>query len=92
MGTTIYILLALPLLTFVLLALGGKWMKPKVAGIAGTLSILAVMLLAYGTAAHYFTGARDAAGALPEITVFNFKWLPLGESLSIDLGALLSPI
>ena len=91
MGTTAYIL-ALPLASFLLLALAGKKMQPKVAGAIGTLSILATMMLAYSTAAQYFTQSRDASGVLAEIITFNFTWLPLNDTLSIDLGFLLSPI
>ena len=54
MGYTIWILL-LPLLSFILLGLGGSYMKPKAAGIIGTASLSGVTVLSYFTAFSYFS-------------------------------------
>lgn len=90
MEFTIFIL-ALPLLSFLVLALAGKYMPHKVAGATGTASLAATALLSYTAAALYFGAGRGADGLFPTITPFNMGWLPLG-SLSIDMGIMLDPI
>lgn len=59
MEYTILILL-LPLLSFLVLGLGGKWMSHRTAGLIGTAVLGAVAVLSYLTAIHYFTA--PAAG------------------------------
>ena len=86
------LILALPLLSFLVLGLMGKNMPHKVAGLTGTLSLTAVTLLSYATAVEYFLGGRNADGVFPELMPYNFKWLPFDSMLSIDMGILLSPI
>ena len=56
MEYTILILL-LPLLSFLVLGLGGKWMSHRTAGLIGTAVLGAVAVLSYLTAIH-----RPAAG------------------------------
>lgn len=91
MEHSIYIL-ALPLLSFILLALAGNKMPHKVAGTIGTLSLLAATVLAYTVTIGYFTAGRDAEGIFAEVMPYNFTWLPINETLSIDMGILISPI
>lgn len=91
MNHTILILL-LPLVTFLLLGLGGKWLSHRVAGVTGTLAMGVVTLLAYLTALRYFTAPRGADGAWQVVTPYNMTWLPLSDSLQIDLGIRLDPI
>lgn len=91
MEQSIYIL-ALPLLSFITLALIGKKLPHKVAGIIGTLSLLATTVLAYVTTAGYFLAGRNADGIFAEAMPYNLTWLPINETLSIDLGILISPI
>ena len=91
MEQSIYIL-ALPLLSFITLALIGKKLPHKVAGIIGTLSLLATTVLAYVTTAGYFLAGRNADGIFAELMPYNLTWLPINETLSIDLGILISPI
>ena len=85
-------LLALPFLSFLLVGLLGTCLKPKVAGLVGTLSIAAVAVLAYVTAFLYFTAGRGADGAFATLMPYNFTWLPLTETLKIEMGILLDPI
>ena len=85
-------LLALPFLSFLLVGLLGTCLKPKVAGLVGTLSIAAVAVLAYVTALLYFTAGRGADGAFATLMPYNFTWLPLTETLKIEMGILLDPI
>ena len=91
MELTIFIL-ALPLLSFLILALAGMKLSHKVAGSIGTLSLATVAVLSYITAAHYFGAGRDADGLFPALMPYNFTWLPLTESLHIDMGIMLDPI
>lgn len=91
MEYTILILL-LPFLSFLVLGLTGMYMKSKVAGIIGTVSLATVACLSYYTAFSYFTGARNAEGVYPTITAWNFNWLPFSSNLSIDFGFMIDPI
>ncbi|MCP3895506.1 MAG: NADH-quinone oxidoreductase subunit L [Bacteroides sp.] len=91
MDYTILILL-LPLATFLLLGLGGKWMSHRAAGVTGTLAMAVVTVLSYLTAVLYFTAPRGADGAWQTLTPYNMTWLPLTDSLHIDLGIRLDPI
>ncbi|MBQ8336090.1 MAG: NADH-quinone oxidoreductase subunit L [Bacteroidaceae bacterium] len=86
------LILALPLLGFLTLALAGNRMSHRAAGITGTLLLLAVTAISYFTAADYFMAGRDMNGVFAETVPYNFKWLPLGEGLSIDMGISLTPI
>lgn len=86
------LLLALPLVSFLVLGLLGSYMKPKAAGIIGTLSLVGVAAVSFLTAYNYFSAGRDAAGVFPTLMPYNWEWLPFGDGLSIDLGVLLDPI
>lgn len=86
------LILALPMLSFLILALAGMKMPHKVAGAIGTLSLATVTVLSYITAAGFFTAQRTAEGLLPVATPWNFRWLPFTESLHIDMGIMLDPI
>ncbi len=90
MDYTIFIL-ALPLMSFLLLALAGMKMSHKMAGTIGTLSLGTVTALSYITAFKFF-GAERIDGVLPTSTPWNFLWLPFTESLHIDMGIFLDPI
>ena len=87
----VYLILLLPMLSFVILGLAGMKMSHKVAGFTGTTSLGIVTSLSYVTAFTNFFGARAADGAYPTIVPFNFTWLPLG-SLNFDLGFMIDPI
>lgn len=91
MELTILILI-LPLLSFLILGIGGKWMKPAHAGLLGTLSLSLVTLLSYATAWLYFTSPRTAEGVYETLLPYNFTWLPFTQTLHFDLGILLDPI
>lgn len=86
------LILAIPLLSFLTLALAGNRMPHKVAGAIGTLSLFATTAFAFYIAAAYFGAGRNAEGVFAEVMPYNFTWLPLGDTLSIDMGILLSPI
>ena len=91
MEYTILILL-LPMLSFLFLGLGGKWMSHRTARLIGTAALSVVTLLSYFTAATYFGSPRLADGTYATLMPYNFVWLPFTETLSIDLGILIDPI
>ena len=87
-----FLILLLPLLTFLVLGLAGMKMSHKTAGLIGTCSLGIVTILSYLTAFQYFfTDGRNAEGIYQTIVPYNFTWLPLGQ-LHFDLGILLDPI
>jgi len=73
------LILAIPLFMFLLLGLLGKFMKPGVAGVLGTLGMGTTLVLAYTTAFTYFFSGSDLfineAGERLQYVVFNFDWL-----------------
>lgn len=87
----VFLILLLPLLSFIVLGLAGMKMSHKAAGLIGTASLGLVTVLSYVTAFNYFTADRCADGSYATIVPFNFTWLPLG-SLNFDLGIMLDPI
>lgn len=91
MELTILILL-LPLLSFLILGIGGKWMSHKTAGTIGTLVLAVVAILSYTTAFQYFSSPRMEDGTFATLIPYNFTWLPFTETLHFDLGILLDPI
>ena len=82
MEYTILILL-LPLLSFLVLGLGGKWMSHRTAGSIGTGVLGVVTVLSYLTAIQYFTAPRLADGTYATLMPYNCTWLPFTPSLSI---------
>ena len=87
-----FLILLLPLLSFLVLGLAGMKMSHKTAGIIGTCSLGLVTIISYLTAFQYFfTDGRTAEGVYQTIVPYNFTWLPLGN-LHFDLGVLLDPI
>ena len=87
-----FLILLLPLLSFVVLGLAGMKMSHKTAGLIGTCSLGLVTLISYLTAFQYFfTDGRTAEGIYQTFVPYNFTWLPLGK-LHFDMGILLDPI
>lgn len=91
MGFTIYIIL-IPLLLFLLLAIGGRWLKPRVAGAIGTLGMAASALISYVAAYNYFFVLGETDGVYRAITVFSAEWLRFTDTLHIDMGIMLDQI
>ena len=85
-----FLILLLPLLSFIVLGLAGMKMSHKTAGLIGTCSLGAVTLLSFATAFEYFTADR-VNGVFQTIVPYNFTWLPLG-TLKFDMGIMLDPI
>ena len=91
MEFSIFILI-MPLLSFLILGLGGAKMPHKLAGIIGTASLSIVTILAYAVAIIYFGAGRDYNATFPTLTPYDYTWLPFGGTLSIDMGIMLDPI
>ena len=87
------LILALPLLSFLLLGLLGTRLRPTAAGVVGTAVIAVVAAVSYMTAyAYFFTTGRGADGLYPTLTPWNTTWLPISDTLAIDMGIMLDPI
>ncbi|MBK5721656.1 NADH-quinone oxidoreductase subunit L [Dysgonomonas sp. Marseille-P4677] len=87
------LILIFPAIMFLVLGLGGKYMKPVLAGTLGTISLTVMTILSYVTGYQYFFEVgKGSDGAYQAITVFNFEWLRFTENLHIDLGMYLDPI
>lgn len=86
------LILALPVLSFLLLALAGMKMSHRLAGTIGTLVLGVVAVLSYLTAYQYFSAPRTADGTYVTLIPYHITWLPFTETLHIDMGILLDPI
>jgi NADH-quinone oxidoreductase subunit L len=86
------LILVLPFLSFLLLGLGGKRIRPGVAGAVGTSFLAVVTILSYVAAFGYFGGGRGADGTFPTLIPYDMTWLPLTGTLHIGMGLLLDPI
>ena len=86
-----FLIILLPMLSFIILGLCGMKMSHKVAGLIGTTSLGIVTILSYVTAFGYFTADRCADGAYATVVPFNFNWMHFG-ALNFDLGIMLDPI
>ena len=62
------------------------------AGAIGTVVLGAVTVLSYLTAILYFGAGRNAEGIFPTLMPYNAVWLPISQTLHIDMGILLDPI
>lgn len=85
------IIVALPAVMFVFLGLGGKYLKPAVAGVLGTISLSVMTVLAYITAYQYFFVSGKVNGTYVAGSE-SFTWLNFTDKLHIDLGIYLDPI
>lgn len=85
------LILALPAIMFLILGIGGKYMKPALSGILGTISLLVMTILAYLTAYQYFFVFGKVDGVYQAFHT-AFTWLQFSDALHIDLGVYLDPI
>lgn len=86
-----YLILLLPLLSFLFLGLMGIKLKPKTAGLIGTVVLAVVAAISYFTAFQFFTSPL-VDGKWQAVTPYNFTWLNFGRGLHVDLGILIDPI
>lgn len=92
----VFLILLLPLLSFLVLGLTGMKMPHKTAGLIGTASLTAVTVLCYYTAYAYFVASGRAGDTYPVLTAFNMRWLDFGVingmHLVFNIGFVLKPI
>ena len=86
------LILALPILMFLVLGLGGSKMKPAVAGWLGTLGLSVVAICSYATAYQYFFEIGKVGEVYQKLMPYNYEWLRFTDKLHIDLGIMLDPI
>jgi len=88
----IFILLFLPLLSFLINGLFGRKLPGSLAGILGTGSLLVSFLLSLSTAYSYFFNSISVTGSYETIIPFQVTWLQFSENFSINMGILADPI
>ena len=91
MGYTVYIILV-PMVMFLFIGLGSKWLRPRAAGLCGTLGMAVSALLSYLTAYRYFFVEGLERDAYRALTAWSAQWLRFSDTLHIDMGVLLDPI
>ena len=88
MGYTVYIILV-PMVMFLFIGLGSKWLRPRAAGLCGTLGMAVSALLSYLTAYRYFFVEGLEGDAYRALTAWSAQWLRFSDTLHIDMGVLL---
>ena len=91
MGYTVYIILV-PMVMFLFIGLGSRWLRPRAAGLCGTLGMAVSALLSYLTAYRYFFVEGLERDAYRALTAWSAQWLRFSDTLHIDMGVLLDPI
>lgn len=91
MGFTVFIIL-IPLVMFLLLSFGSKWLRPRAAGVIGTLGMTIPALLSYYTAYRYFLADAYVWPVWGPINTFSMEWLRFSDNLSIEMGVMLDSI
>ncbi len=89
------LVLIIPVVMFLLLGIGGKWMSKQFAGVLGTLAMGVTTIIAYSIALTYFFGTTQGQivdGVRQQLQVLDFTWLQFTDNLVIKLGVLLDPI
>jgi len=82
---------ALPLLSFLILGLFGRWLGDRLVGVLATAVIFTSAVLACWLAADYFGHYQDGVAA-PTLIPFQFEWLRFQEHLAVNIGVLVDPI
>lgn len=90
--TYIALIPLLPLLSFLMLGIGGKKNFKTSGGIIGTLSLTGSALLSLLTAYNYFFVSGKVDGVYQKLEVLKITWLEFAPGVSIDIGLLLDPI
>jgi NADH-quinone oxidoreductase subunit L len=86
------ILLFTPLVSFAVLALFGKKIKPSISGIIGCMGLAITTLLSIYVAFAYFTDFGKVQDVYSLHVVAKYSWLKFTNNLAIDLGIILDPI
>ena len=90
-----YLVLVLPLLTFLFLGLMGTRLSRKTAGVIGTMMMGVTAVIAYSISLSYFFGTDQGQvieGIRQQLVAWDLTWLEFSENLVIKIGFLLDPI
>ena len=90
-----YLVLVLPLVTFLFLGLMGTRLSRKTAGVVGTSMMGITAVIAYAISLAYFFGTDQGQiieGIRQQIVAWDLTWLEFSEKLVIKIGFLLDPI
>jgi NADH-quinone oxidoreductase subunit L len=85
------LIVALPLLNFLVLGLADSKFSHKTAGTIGTIGLSIVAILSYFTAFNYFFDFGKVGDVYQKFAQ-SVEWLRFNDTLHIDLGILLDPI
>lgn len=88
---TIWIPLVL-FISFLVVGLFGKKLKPMLSGAIATLAILVGAVLSYIAAFQYFFGNGLVDGSYQTYIPYNIEWLQFYDTLVIKMGVMLDPI
>lgn len=86
------LVLLLPFVGFVTLALTGKRIATRGAGILATLLLALTTLCAWTVAYGYFFEFGKQGNVYLPYRLMDFVWLPFNDTLSINVGICLTPI
>lgn len=86
------LILAIPVVMFLLIGLLGMRFKPIVSGIAGTVGLGIVAILSYYTAYLYFFGDPTTSALHSTVIPWQVDWLAFTKDLVIRMGIYLDPI
>ncbi len=93
LSTNLIILIPLlPLISFLIIALGGKKYFPNLCGALGTLALLGSFILSLTVAYDYFFVVGKVNDIYQQIVPYKLTWLQFASGISIDIGILLDPI
>ena len=87
-----WIIPGLPLLSFVLISFGRKWMGEVLSGWVATFSVMTSAVLALITAWNYFDFYGVKGVKNPAIVAWSLPWISYQEMLEVSVGVLIDPI
>ncbi len=82
----------LPMASFVLVGLFGRKYFKNLAGVIGTIVLLAITVLSFITVYQYFFVDGKVNDVYQSIIPEQYSWLQFSPNLSIDIGIVLDPI
>jgi NADH-quinone oxidoreductase subunit L len=85
------LILALPLMAFLVIGLMGKRLSSRFAGVAGTSVLTTIFALSLYTGLQYFSSPVPDHGFVA-IIPYDILWLGLTDTLEIHLGVLIDPL
>jgi len=88
----IILILALPLVSFLIMGLFGRSYIKNLSGLISTSLLFVSTCLAFYVAYGYFFDYGQVNGVYQKLIPFKYNWLAFSNGLSIDMGILLDPI